>query len=82
MEPPPPNARIAGPEGHPSPIVGREVRLRYLEHHRQRMGRAIGKQGYERIKDGDRAVHRGRPMVDALLCLTGLMSDHETYRDL
>jgi hypothetical protein len=66
----------------PALIVGREVRLRYLEHHRQRMGRAIGKQGYERIKAGSRAAHRGRPMVDAMLCLTGLMSDHETYRDL
>jgi len=66
----------------PALIVGREVRLRYLERHRQRMGRAIGKQGYERIKAGDRAAHRGRPMVDAMLCLTGLMLDHEAYRDL
>jgi DNA repair exonuclease SbcCD ATPase subunit len=30
----------------PALIVGREVRLRYLEHHRQRMGHAI-KQGYD-----------------------------------
>src|SRR6202035_5872086 len=43
----------------PALIVGREVRLRYLERYRQRMGRAIGKQGYERIKAGDRAAHRG-----------------------
>jgi hypothetical protein len=66
----------------PALIVGREVRLRYLEHHRQRMGRTIGKQGYDRIKAGGRAAHRGRPMVDAILCLTGLMRDHEAYRDL
>lgn len=66
----------------PALVVGREVRLRYLEHHRQRMGRAIGKHGWESIKAGDRAAHRGRPMVDAILCVTGLMTDHEAYKDL
>jgi len=63
-------------------VVGHEVRLRYLERYRQRMGRAIGKQGHERIKAGDRAAHRGRPVVDAMLCLTGLMKDHKAYKDL
>ncbi|KAL8724915.1 MAG: hypothetical protein Q9166_007678 [cf. Caloplaca sp. 2 TL-2023] len=62
--------------------IGKEVRLRYLERHRQRMGKGIGKLGYERIKCGDRAAHRGRPVVDALLCLTGLMTDREVYSDL
>jgi chromosome segregation ATPase len=61
----------------PALIVGREVRLRYLEHHRQRMGRSISKQGHECIKAGDRAAHRGRPVVDAMLCLMELMRDHE-----
>lgn len=63
----------------PARIIGTEVRL---ECHRQRMGKAIGKVGYERIKCGDRAAHRGRPVVDALLCLTGLVRDHDVYADL
>ena len=63
-------------------IIGKEVRLRYLERHRQRMGRGISKPGYERIKGGDRAAHRGRPVADALLCLTGLITDREVYPDL
>ena len=62
--------------------IGKEVRLRYLERHRQRMGRPIGKCGYERIKCGDRAAHRGRPVVDAMLYLTGLITDLEAYQDL
>ena len=66
----------------PAGNIGKEVRLRYLERHRQRMGRGIGKLGYERIKCGDRAAHRGRPMVDALLWLTGLITDREVYPDL
>ena len=66
----------------PAGELGKEVRLRYLERHRQRMGRGIGKPGYERIKCGDRAAHRGRPVVDALLCLTGLIKDREVYPDL
>ena len=66
----------------PAWIIGKEVRLRYLEQHRQRMGRNIGKPGYERIKCGDRAAHRGRPVVDALLCLTGHITDHAVYPDL
>ena len=66
----------------PATDIGKEVRLRYLERHRQHMGRGIGKLGYDRIKRGDRAAHRGRPVVDALLCLTGLVKDREVYPDL
>ena len=66
----------------PALDIGKEVRLRYLERHRQRMGRGIGKTGFERIKRGDRAAHRGRPVVDALLCLTGEITDREVYPDL
>ena len=66
----------------PATNIGKEVRLRYLERHRQRMGRNIGKLGYDRIKRGDRAAHRGRPVVDALLCLTNLITDRGVYMDL
>ena len=66
----------------PATNIGKEVRLRYLERHRQRMGTGIGKLGYDRIKCGDRAAHRGRPVVDALLCLTGLVKDRGVYLDL
>ncbi|MCJ1280263.1 hypothetical protein MMC21_008090 [Puttea exsequens] len=62
--------------------IGKEVRLRFLERHRKQMGKAIGKLGHERIKCGDRAAHRGRPVVDALLCLTGLFTDRGVYSDL
>ena len=62
--------------------IGTQVRLRYLEQHRQRMGKGIGKLGYDRIKCGDRAAHRGQPVVDALLCLTGQMTDADVYADL
>ena len=66
----------------PATNIGKEVRLRYLERHRQRMGRGIGKLGYDRIKCGDRAAHRGRPVVDALLCLTNQITDRGVYPDL
>ena len=47
------------------------------------MGRSIGKLGYDRIKCGDRAAHRGRPVIDALLCFTSLTPDHRVvYVDL
>ena len=62
--------------------IGKEVRLRYLEQHRLRMGKGIGKLGHERIKSGDRAAHRGRPVADAFVCLTGLITDHKVYSDL
>jgi hypothetical protein len=66
----------------PTTKVGREVRLRYLEQHRSRMGRSIGKVGHDRIRCGDRAAHRGRPVVDAILCLTASIRDHGAYIDL
>jgi hypothetical protein len=66
----------------PAMIVSCEVCLHYMEHHHQCMGCAIGKQGYKCIKAGDRAMHCRRPMMDAMLCLTGQMQDHEVYRDL
>lgn len=66
----------------PATNIGKEVRLRYLERHRQRMGRSIGKLGYDRIKRGDRAAHRGRPVVDALLCLTNQITDRSVYQNL
>ena len=62
--------------------IGKQVRFRYLERHRQRMGRGIGSLGHERIRCGDRAAHRGRPVVDALLCLTGFRTDREVFEDL
>ncbi|KAL9610374.1 MAG: hypothetical protein Q9167_004914 [Letrouitia subvulpina] len=63
-------------------IIGKEVRLRYLEKRRQHRGSDIGQLGIERIKRGDRAAHRGRPVVDAFLCLTDLITDREVYLDL
>lgn len=62
--------------------VGREVRLRYLELHRQRMGKGTDKVDYDLVKRGNRAAHRGRPVADAWLCLTGLMRGDEVYIDL
>ena len=66
----------------PFKTIGREVRLRYLENHRRKMNRSIGIAGRERIKCGDRAAHRGRPVPDALLCLTRAITDGEVYQDL
>jgi hypothetical protein len=66
----------------PATNVGREVRLRFLELHRRRMGKGRRKFDEARIKCGNRAAHRGRPVVDALLCLTGLMDDDQVYTDL
>ena len=62
--------------------IGKEVRLRFLERYRQRMGHAVGPGGYERIRAGDKAANRGRPAVDAILCLTGEMRYLEAYKDL
>jgi hypothetical protein len=62
--------------------VGKEVRMRYLELHRRRMGRRIGDAGYSHIKSGDRAVHRGRPLADAQLYHNGERSDPDVYEDL
>ncbi|CAM6101691.1 unnamed protein product [Calypogeia fissa] len=75
--------KVEAMEETPARNIGREVRLRYLENHRKyRMGRRIGILGHDRIKCGDRAAHRGRPIVDALLCLSGDITDREVYPDL
>ena len=66
----------------PAKNIGKEVRIRYLERHRQKMGRPIGKAGYDRIKSGDRAAHRGKPVVDAWLYETHQVSDQDVYKDL
>ena len=62
--------------------VGQAVRLRYLERHRQKMGKPIGKAGYDHIKTGDRAAHRGKPVVDAWLYHTHQVSERDVYKDL
>jgi hypothetical protein len=62
--------------------IGKEVRMRYLEWHRQRMGKRIGEAGYGHIKSGDRAGHRGRPLADAWLYHDHQRSDHDVYEDL
>ena len=63
--------------------VGISVRVRYLEKHRQRMdpSKRITPVGVERVKKGDRAAHRGRPIDDALVTDTvpGLK---KVYEDL
>lgn len=55
--------------------IVKETHLRYLERHQQQMKRSIGKFGYEGIKTWDLAARRGRPVVDAFFCLTGLTTD-------
>ena len=62
--------------------IGEQVRLRYLELYRQRIGMGIGKLSHERIRSGDRAAHRGRPVIDALLCVNRLITDTEVYKNL
>jgi hypothetical protein len=62
--------------------VGKEVRMRYLECHRQRMEKHAGKADYGRIKSGHRAAHRGRPLADAWLYQEHQRSDTDVYEDL
>lgn len=59
--------------------IGKEVRMRYLEEHRRRMGLKL-QTGH--IKAGNRAAHRGRPLVDALLYQSGERHDVNVYADL
>ena len=78
----------------PARIIGEEVRLRFLEQHRLRLWKEkvkgwwndkendIFERARRRIKCGDRAAHRGRPVVDALLCLTGSFKGPEVFLDL
>lgn len=60
--------------------IGKEVRMRYLEDHRRRMGLKNVQLGL--IKAGNRAAHRGRPLVDALLYESGERHDINVYADL
>ena len=62
--------------------IGKEVRMRFLECHRQRMGKRIGEVGYGHIKSGDRVAHRGRPLADAWLYQEHQRSDPDVYEDL
>jgi len=62
--------------------IGKEVRMRYLENHRRKMRGSLGRADYSHIKSGDRAAHRGRPLVDAYLYETHQRSDPEVYKDL
>jgi len=66
----------------PALAVGRDVRLRFLERHRLRLKRSTFDSARQRIKAGDRAAHRGRPVADAMLYVEGLMQDQEVYLDL
>lgn len=60
--------------------IGKKVRMRFLEGHRRRMGLRGTATGH--IPTGNRAAHRGRPLVDALLYRTGERDDVEVYIDL
>ena len=62
--------------------IGREVRLRFLENHRRcHLNRRRDAQSNERMKAGNRAAHRGRPVPDAYLCVTGAV-EPDVYEDL
>jgi len=70
---------------HHAPLlaIARAVRLRYLEKHRQRTRQHLSPLSYSRIKAGDRAAHRGRPVVDAILCAEGeIEKGGEVFREL
>lgn len=56
--------------------------MRYVESYRRRMGLPPNEGGNEAKKSGDRAAHRGRPLVDAWLYETGQRKDSGVYKDL
>jgi hypothetical protein len=62
------NSRLEAQVLQDTPVVtvGCEVCLHYLEHHRQHMGHAIGKLGYNCIKARDRATHHGWLVIDVM----------------
>ncbi|PVH92900.1 hypothetical protein DM02DRAFT_259815 [Periconia macrospinosa] len=60
--------------------IGKDVRMRYLEEHRRRMGSKNIQHG--RFKAGNHAAHRGRALVDALLYQSGERHDVNIYADL
>lgn len=62
--------------------VGSEVRLRWLDHRRMRLGKRQNRAVADRIKSGDRAAHRGRPLVDAWLYKDAQIQDGTIYEDL
>ena len=65
--------------------LGREVRLRFLESHRRynmSSKSTSTPESVDRIKAGNRAAHRGRPVADALLCVKGEFPDRAVYKDL
>jgi hypothetical protein len=66
----------------PAAQIGSEVRMRYVESHRRRMGLPPSNGGKDAKKSGDRAAHRGRPLVDAWLYGTGQRKDAVVYKDL
>ena len=66
----------------PAIQIGTEVRMRYLELYRRRMGLPPSNSGNDAKKSGDRAAHRGRPLVDAWLYETGRRNDAVIYKDL
>jgi hypothetical protein len=72
----------SGPKAQEIEKIGKEVRMRFLECHRRRMGKPIGGAGHAHIKSGDRAAHRGRPLADAWLYGNHQRSDPEVFEDL
>ena len=64
----------------PATEIGRDVRHRYLEHHR-RHKMALPFNG-DLIKAGSRAAHRAKPIADAWLYTTGGRTDTHVYADL
>jgi hypothetical protein len=56
--------------------------MRYLESYRRCMGLPPSDGGNDAIKSGDRAAHRGRPLVDAWLYETGQRNDAGVYKNL
>lgn len=75
--------QAAAEEEHEIKKAGHEVRLRFLENHRRyNMNRKPPTDTVDRIKAGNRAAHRGRPVADALLCVHGDFRDAAVYKDL
>lgn len=62
--------------------IGKEVRIRYFERHRQTMGKSIDKVDYDHIKFEDRAAHRERSLVNTWLYQTRQMFNQNVYKDL
>jgi hypothetical protein len=63
-------------------LIGIDVRMCYLESCRRRMGLPLSDGGNDAKKNGDRAAHRGRPIVDAWLYEMGHRKASAVYKDL